>query len=519
MGLRGFLSVLRRRVWLFSAVLLVCVLGGGAVSLLTTPSYTATAGLYFSVRNAADADDLAQGSNFTQQAMGSYASVATTASVLEPVARELQLSGGAVALGEQVSVRALNATAVLEISVDDSDATQAARLANAIADQMATTVAQLAPKDEAGESGVTVTLVAPATEPRSPSSPNTKLDLAAGLVLGLALGVGLVLVRESLDTRVRDLAEVARLTDRPVIGSLGVDAAASRRVAVAAEPHSAQAEAYRQLRTNLQFLHVGDPDAATDGHRVLAVTSSVANEGKSTVTVNLSLALAETGARVLLVDADLRRPSVAGMLGLEGAAGLTTVLLGDATVADVVQEWGTTGMHVLTAGVVPPNPTELLGSPAMRRLLAGLGADYDFVLLDSAPLLPVADGAVLSRLVDGAILVANVTMVRQHQLGESLRDLDRVDAPLLGIVLNQVARDQHAYAYRSSEADVGRAAGWADRLRRPGRRSRASRPRDAGPAGTRVLAPGSASEVRTPTPRPVAPVPVDDLESPVAMRR
>jgi capsular exopolysaccharide synthesis family protein len=180
---------------------------------------------------------------------------------------------------------------------------------------------------------------------------------------------------------------------------------------------------------------------------VLAVTSSVAGEGKSTVSTNLAIALAETGARVLLVDGDLRRPSVARMLGLEGAAGLTTVLLGRVSAADVVQEWGLHGLDVLPSGAVPPNPTELLGSPAMRRFLQQVRESYDHVVLDTPPLLPVADGAVLSRAADGVVLVANATKVRGHQLAESLTTLEQVGARTSGVVLNQVRRDEQTYDY------------------------------------------------------------------------
>jgi capsular exopolysaccharide synthesis family protein len=223
---------------------------------------------------------------------------------------------------------------------------------------------------------------------------------------------------------------------------------------VVAAPHSPQAEAYRQLRTNLQFLQVGGA-AADDapGGRVLTVSSSVAGEGKSTTAANLAVALAETSARVLLVDADLRRPALAGFLGLEGAVGLTTVLLGQAERGDVVQEWGTAGLQVLPSGPLPPNPTELLGSPAMRRLLDELRAEYDYVVLDSAPLLPVADGAVLAAQVDGTVLLANVTKVRRHQVTEALTTLGRVDAPVLGLVLNQVPRDEHTYGYAAEDAE------------------------------------------------------------------
>ncbi|MGY1601013.1 polysaccharide biosynthesis tyrosine autokinase [Geodermatophilus sp. SYSU D00815] len=456
MTLHKFVTVLRRRKWLVATILLLAVAGSGVGSALATRTYTATAGLYFSVRTATGVDDLAVAATFSQTQLASYATLAMTPEVLEPVADELDVDGGVEELAGQVAVTALDGTVVLEVAVTDTDPAQAARLANAIADRVITVVEDLSPStvDAEGatvdESAVEVTVVTPATAPESPSSPNVLLNLAAGAVLGLGLGVLLAVGRDVLDTRVRGAEDVAEVTRTPVIGALGVEPGRKRGVLMETAPHSPQAEAYRQLRTNLHFLELGQR-GQQGRHRAVSVSSSLAAEGKSTVAVNLAVALAETGARVLLVDADLRRPSVARVLGIEGAAGLTTVLLGQADVDDVVQPWGGSGLHVLPAGPLPPNPTELIGSVPMRRLLDELRVRYDHVVLDSAPLLPVADSAVLAGLVDGTLLLANGTKVRRHQLAESLRTLARVDAPVLGIVLNEVARDDRVYGYYAAE--------------------------------------------------------------------
>ncbi|MGY1692663.1 polysaccharide biosynthesis tyrosine autokinase [Geodermatophilus sp. SYSU D01105] len=459
MALRTFLTVLGRRARIVVAVFLICVAGSGLATWLATPTYTAQATLFFSVGAAESVDDLQQGGNATRAQMTSYASLVETPSVLQPVIDRLDLAETTSSLAGQVDVTAPSDTVLLEIEVTDTDAGQAARIANAVADQVITVVEDLSPTGtDAVRPAIEATVVAPAETPRKTSSPDVLLNLAAGIVLGLGLGVLAALGRDALDTRVRTATEVAALTNRPVIGNLGVDGGRQRRVAVEAAPHSPQAEEYRQLRTNLQFLDVGRRGELGDGARtsrgVLAVTSSLAAEGKSTVAVNLAVALAETSARVLLVDADLRRPSVATRLGLEGSAGLTTVLLGQAEVSDVVQEWGRTGLEVLTSGVLPPNPTELLASPAMHRLLDQLRASYDHVVIDCPPLLPVADGTILSTLVDGTIVLANATKVRRHQLAESLRNLSQVDARVLGVVLNQLDRGKDTYGY-SRDAAVG----------------------------------------------------------------
>lgn len=456
MTLRKFLTALRRRKWWIAAILLLSVTGVGVSSALADRTYTATAGVYFSVRSVNGVDGLSVASSFSQSQLPSYATLATTPQVLDPVAADLDIPGGAGALADQLRVTALDGTVVLDIAATDTDPAQARRIANAVAARVITVVEDLSPSvTTTNQSAVVATVVAPATTPASPSSPNVSLNLVAGIVIGLGLGILTALGREALDTRVREAEDVAELTRTPVLGSLATEPSRRRGVLMEVAPRSPMAEAYRQLRTNLQFLDVGRRrEGAEAGHRVLSVSSSLAAEGKSTTAMNLAVALAETSARVLLVDADLRRPSVAKVLGLEGAAGLTTVLLGQAEVAEVVQDWGSAGLQVLTSGPLPPNPSELLGSVGMRRLIAELRTDYDYVILDSAPLLPVTDSAVLAGMVDGTLLVVNVTRVRRHQLAESLRNLAQVEAPVLGVVLNQVPRDERSYGYWADETAV-----------------------------------------------------------------
>lgn len=476
MAFRSFLTMLRRRFRIVVAVFLLSVIGTGVATSVASRSYTATAGVYFTVRTAESVDALAQGATFSQAQMASFATLAVTPKVLQPVADQLHLAGGAGALSGAVAVNVVSGTTVLDLSVKDRDPQQAARIANAVATQVSSVVEELAPENPAQQqSSVKATVVTPASVPGSASSPDVVLDMTAAVVLGLAFGILLAMGREALDTRVRDAAGLAQVTTRPLLGTLAALPARRRELVMAGDPHSPEAEAYRQLRTSLQFLSVaGAPEGARTGGgaRVLSVSSSLAAEGKSTTAANLAIALAETSARVLLVDADLRRPALAGLLGLEGAAGLTTVLLGRAQLGDVVQDWGTAGLQVLTSGPLPPNPTELVGSAAMRRLLQQLREEYHYVVLDSPPLLPVADGAVLAAGVDGTLLLANVRKVRRHQLSEALQALGRVDATVLGVVLNQVPREQRAYGYTASDGPVAGAPATEVRaqLARPDRR-------------------------------------------------
>ena len=199
----------------------------------------------------------------------------------------------------------------------------------------------------------------------------------------------------------------------------------------------------------------------------MVVTSSLPGEGKSTTTINLAIALADAGSRVALVDADLRRPSVSKYLGIEGKVGLTTVLIGRATLDDVVQPWGNGKLHVLPSGQIPPNPSELLGSKAMAQVLTQLAAKYDVVLIDTPPLLPVTDAAILARLTSGALVVVSADKLHRNQLRESLGSLETVGARILGIVLNRVARKpSDAYTYYDYTPDGSESTNGSNPARR-----------------------------------------------------
>lgn len=445
MELRDYLEILRRR-WVGATVVALSVLAAvSALTLLATPQYTATTRLFFSVQGSESVTDLAQGSTFAEKQMTSYAEVATSPLVLDPVIRELRLDTTADVLASSITAAVPTDTVILEISAVDPNRDRAREVANAVGSQLADVAVTLVPERQDGSDAVQATVLAPAQLPADPSSPDVLRNLALGLALGLLLGAGVALLRHVLDTKVRSDQDVRALTDQPLLGAIAFDdAVPSHPVMVADQPLSAPAEAIRRLRTNLQFVGVAS------GSKSLVITSSVPGEGKSTTAINLAVSLADAGSRVVLVDADLRRPSVAEYLGLEGRAGLTSVLIGRADVEDVIQPWRDSGLDVLPSGQVPPNPSELLGSPAMVELLAKLEASYDIVLLDTPPLLPVTDATILTKLVGGAVMIVGADRIHKAQLAESLETLETASARLHGLVLNKIARrDARPYAYEN----------------------------------------------------------------------
>jgi len=431
MELSDYLRILRKN-WLVIVVLTLVGLGAAAAySLTRTPEFESSSTVFVSTQGST-VQELQQGPSFTQARINTYVGLATAPVVLNPVIAELGLDVTARTLAESVSVAApLNST-LITVTVTDPDPVMAADIANAIAASLATAVPQLEPESADGTSPVRLTRVSDAQPALSPSSPNVPLNLALGVLVGLALGIGVAVLRTVLDNKVRNPRDAEQITAAPSIGAIAYDPKAKDRpLIVHADPLSPRAESFRALRTNLQFLDMG-------GRASFVITSSIPSEGKSTTTINLAIALADAGKRVALLDTDLRKPKVAEYLGIEGGVGLTDVLIGRARVGDVMLPWGGRSLFVLPAGKVPPNPSELLGSDQMATLLEVLERDFDVVLCDAPPLLPVTDAAILARATSGALLIIAPGKTTKHQLTGAAEALQTVGAKLAGFVMSMV---------------------------------------------------------------------------------
>ncbi|WP_240665954.1 polysaccharide biosynthesis tyrosine autokinase [Agromyces sp. LHK192] len=464
--LRDYIRILRQN-WI---VIVACVLlgvGVGAVyALMQTPQYSSSAKVFVSTSNGGTIGELTQGSTFTQQRVATYADLATTPIVLLPVIGDLQLDMTGEQLERKVAAVPLPDTTLIEITVTDADPALAAEIATGVSESLTTVVESIETTEATNAAGeattgspVQLTLVQHAAVPQKPVSPNVPLILVLAAFIGLALGVGIAVLRATLDTRIRSERDIELITDTPVIGGIVFDPKAKERpLIVHADPHSPRAESFRSLRTNLQFLDLDRRD------RAFVVTSSIESEGKSTTAANLAIAVADAGGRVLLVDGDLRRPKVASYLGIEGAVGLTDLLIGRAQLADVIQPWGRDQMFVLPAGRVPPNPSELLGSTAMLEVVRELNRAFDVVIFDAPPLLPVTDAAVLTRAVGAALVVVAAGRAHKGQLKGALDVLANVDAQAAGIVLTMLpTKGPDAYGYGKYGYGYGYGYGYAPR--------------------------------------------------------
>lgn len=447
MDLRDYLDILRARWKLITTTTLLGVLAAAIASMLTTPLYKSTASVIVSATD--DQQSLSSsytGTLYAQQLVKSYVKLPASTVVAQSVIDDLGLAMTPIALSGKISVNNPLDTAILEISATDPSPQMAQQLATATTEAFTQRVDELQTLGQDGTTSlVSIDDVTAATVPTAPVSPRTTINLALGFLVGLAIGVGAAVLLETLDTRIKSIEMLQKYFDVPLLGVIGFDPEAPKKPLIAhSEPHAKRAESFRQVRTNLQFVDVDHRP------RSLVVTSSVPMEGKTTTAINLAITLAQTGQPVFLIEADLRRPKVADYLGIEGGAGLTDVLVGRATVDELLQPWGSTGnLWVLAAGLLPPNPSELLGSQAMADLIHHLETRATLII-DAPPLLPVTDAAVVTRLAGGAIVVVAANKTRREHLRTAADSIDSVGGRILGLVFNMASTkgpDAHRYGY------------------------------------------------------------------------
>lgn len=463
MGTRDYARILRRSWTVILVAVVLGVLAGWAVSAAAKPVYSATSAALVTSETGTTFNELTQGNAFTERRVSTYANLVTEPIVTTRVIDDFGLDVSAAQFADDVSVSIPLDTTMLEVTVADTSPYIAAGIANALIASLTAVVAEVETSSvvsgPVGADGVVpppvqpvkITQVRVADAPESPVSPNVPLNLLIGLFVGLALGTLAAILREVIDTRVRSLEDIEVVTTAPVVGTIPqVAKSRAGAILIDGERGSATAESFRILRTNLQFLDI-------DGPATFVVTSPGSGEGKSTIAANLGASIAANGVRVLLVEADLRRPQVHRYLDLEGGAGLTDILIGRAEFDDVVQSWASPNLHVLASGRIPPNPSELLGSQHMRELMTQLQGMYDVVLYDTPPVLPVPDAAILSRNVGGVLLVVSIDHTRRDAIRAAIGSLQKVSARISGVVANRVAaRGSSGYvteAYPSMEPE------------------------------------------------------------------
>jgi len=437
MDLREYIDVLRRR-WRFVVACVLLGLGAAvAVTALTPRTYTAKAQLFIAT-NDKDSSNAYAGSLFTEQRVKSYTKIANSPAVLEGVIAKLHLRTTPEQLARKISAEAPLDTTLVDIRVQERSALRA----QAIADETAVQFTKYIDSIEKGATNapplVKASVLSDPRPPSSPTSPRPALNLAIGALAGLVVGVSGAVLRQSLDSTVRSADDVRRRLGLATVAALPKPPrhrAPSGHI-VGTTPRD---EAMNQLRTRLRF--------STDGRSPssLVVAGPLPGEGRTETAVDLAANVARTGQNVVLVEGDLRRPRLAKTLGLPHAPGLTEVLTGTTPLSDALQDWGNGLMRVLTAGTPPPDPAAVLSSRSMTQLLRGLEADCDLVIVDSPPLLPYADAAILASEAEAVLLVIRLGKVSYEAVRRALESLASVHARVLGAVLTGLPAEKFAH--------------------------------------------------------------------------
>lgn len=444
MTILDVVRMLRVNLKILLAGLAIGALLGFGYSLLQPKVYASTATGYVTVGDGAGIGDVISGSTAAKEKASAYLAFVNSGPVADEIVAanpDLNLTRGQVQGNLTATVDANSA--LIRVSATGNTPQAAQALANSSLEAVAKVANSLE-----GSSTVRVIPLEDATVSSTPVSPDTKKLTGMGAIAGFALVLAVIFLRRTIDTKLRTREDATKATDAGILGVLPIsDELTEENILHSDSDHISQ-EAIRQMRTNLRFVNVDNPPKS------LIVTSAEPGEGKSTVSTSIARALADAGEPVIIIDADLRRPTIAKKFKIDSKVGLTQVLAGQVELADAVRQFEDTQLFILPAGRIPPNPSELLGSDKMRQLITELSGEFT-VIVDVPPVLPVTDAALLSTAVDGVVLVGSVGKTRKENLAEAAANLRKVSANLLGVVINRAPRtglgnSYYGFAYSSA---------------------------------------------------------------------
>ncbi len=503
--LRRYLDLLWRWAWLLALVTLVAGTSAYFISRRLTPVYQATARVL--VNEAPNSRSTDYASVLTSERLArTYAELLVARPVLEAVVEDMNLLTTYTNLRSRITVTPVRDTQLVDVSVEDTDPLRAAETANRLVEifirqnqerqseryqasikslesqinSFDNDIAEITDKiDALGENSdndaertrleatlaqynqirasllqtleqvrlaesssmQNLVLAEEAIAPKSPVRPRALMNAVLAGMIALALAVGGIFLFEALDDSLSpDM--VSRQFGLPILGVIARHPTDGASMVVKTQPRSPVSEAFRSLRTNIQFASVDKPV------RSMLITSPSPEDGKSTVAANLSISLAQSGLRVALVEADLRKPQVHKKMNLPNRYGLSSVFVQpQAAVNGALQRTDVSNLMAITSGELPPNPAELLGSGRMGDILGQLGNHLDMIVLDTPPVLVVTDAAVLATRVDGVLIVVKPGKTKQAAFRQAIEQLNRVGANILGVVLNDVEVKSSRYRY------------------------------------------------------------------------
>ena len=443
------------RAWRVAMVSVLCaVIALGYTRLFVTPQYQSSA-MFYIYNNAYAVGDaslsISSGDLVTSRDLvDSYIVILKTRETLTEVIEHTGADLTVKELGDMISAEAVDETEVFRVTVTHPDPLEAEKIASAIAQILPGRISDII-------DGTSAKIVDHATVPERPSSPSLAKNTLAGFLLGFMASAGVIVLREVFDTTIRSEEDIAQVCPHPVLSQVpdmqaggrkrSYGYSAEKKQGSASRPRRQNgafigsnvsfvaAEAYKRLRTMLQFSFADDSSC-----RVIGLSSPLSGEGKSLTAVNLAYSLAQLNKRVILLDCDMRRPTLAEKTGLAKKPGLSECLTGQHKFKDVVQRYckgdETVAFHVVSAGENPPNPLELLSSQRMERLIDGMRDIYDYIILDLPPVTEVTDALAMGTRVDGMLLVVRQDYCDRGVLNETVQKFSFVGTRILGVVFN-----------------------------------------------------------------------------------
>ncbi len=495
MELRTYWAILVRRKWVIAIAMILTTIVATAVSLLTTPTYIASTTVRVATFGSGIADSSKADINYSQLLMSTYASILTSGNVRSEIKEQLDLEAF-----PQLKAELIPNTELMKIKGEAENADTARDIANVgaqllieksqelytgggqstqdiLGQQIEETKIELddaraeydrllteSPEDAAGITAASqsialkertyfglleqyesvrvnealrsnaVSIVEPAYSPNNPSNPRHNVNIVLGVLVGLVAGMGLALLIENLDNTLYTTRQIEAVTELPTVAKIPLTNEKMKIIRVGSE-YQPEVEAIRRLRTNI---FASD---TTSSPQVIMVTSAERGEGKSTITANLAVSIAQSGRKVVVVDCDMRLPTLHDIYELPNKRGLTDILTGNHTLKEAVQETTYPRLQIITTGDLPPNPTELLGSLKMRALIEKLKEEFDIVILDTPALLSVSDGAVMVPYVDNVLLVVARSRSRRDAVRAVRQQLIHVNAKAVRVIVNRAERN------------------------------------------------------------------------------
>lgn len=433
-NLKDFFDYYKKYILIIIIVMLLSVAGILSYNMwLKTPLYsTSTTVVLVKKSNTTDSQTDLSDISLNQKLVATYSQIVKSKLVLNQVITNLDLDYSYNELSKEISVNAVDNTEIIKITVTDKNARVASLIANNVAEVFISEVIKIYNMDN-------VSVIDEAEVNYTPSNNNLIRDAILSMLVSFVAVSGIVFVVYYFDDTLRDVDSIEKEIELPVVAKVFKDKNGIELI-VDKKPNAAASESIRTLRTNLQFASV---DKAI---KTILVTSTLPSEGKSFISANLATSFAQAGKKVLLVDCDLRKGRQHKIFKIAGKNGLSNLLIGDISkFKDYVVETKIANLSVMSRGIVPPNPSELLNSKKNKELIEKLNNEFDIVILDGAPITGLSDSLILSSMVDKVLLVTSINHTPKTELLNTKKSLLGVGADLAGCVANNIVAKNHHY--------------------------------------------------------------------------